>query len=325
VGSIKTFVESYLATCRDFRQVVEAEQGALAKAGGRLGNAYRTWTEAEKEVEDAVSLSRSFKASYEAARSRYEAAKDPAQLQRELASAHAELAKLDDLVKKAGTLTRDRLRLAGLEERMEDISRGIDRVSSGQPATGSVAELALSSAVKLETIDKEAQLAPLLLEAGRLRAEAAAAQTRVDHQSRRLVLQGDLVSEVNAELQLLLEARTSFDGATCARPAETVAANLKAASSSCKDRVAETLLRVANLWTLREVRQRRLDRLIDGDIHEEAIALSASAVDAWRSILAVPIDQVAKLHASGAKPEELARLLVQVLGLGAIATAILVK
>jgi hypothetical protein len=48
-------------------------------------------------------------------------------------------------------------------------------------------------------------------------------------------------------------------------------------------------------------------------------------MQAWENILAVPIDVVASYHATGVKPEEVARFWVELIGFIGLTTAIAVK
>ena len=55
-----------------------------------------------------------------------------------------------------------------------------------------------------------------------------------------------------------------------------------------------------------------------GDVHDQAVETSAEAVRMWQNALAVPLDSVVQRYSSGVRPEELARLIVQAIGAGAL-------
>ncbi len=65
-----------------------------------------------------------------------------------------------------------------------------------------------------------------------------------------------------------------------------------------------------------------------GDRHDEAIDLSAAAMQEWENVLAVPVDLVVRHHSGGVKPEVVAQgvqTAVQLVGLGALTTVTGVK
>lgn len=212
---------------------------------------------------------------------------------------------------------------AAAAARYDAVVLAINHILEGKPEDKSGIERVLVTAINIDTIKQAERLPVLLLEAERLRGLAEAAKTRVAHAEQQRTLLRTRIEALSDELRLLLEARRIAAGPAraCASAKPSLLESLQAAVGTCRIDLATALIHYGNSWSVGERRARVALVQLNGDLHLQALDLSAAALKQWENVLAVPILAVLERHAGGVKPEELARLLVQIAGFTAVGVA----
>lgn len=337
-GTHAEYVTMYNDACADLRAAVHKRRAALAQSGGLIGASFRFIERRHQEVLTANEKGARLNEAYLAAvTAQGNAASAKGNLATALAALKTAQQKVSDAIAQApevADLQKNRLKLAELQLRYDEATKVLDRLITGEPAKESVGETVLGTMLVLEKIQGEQDLPRLMLEVQQLRGQLAALQTMVTHANRQLALEEERAGVMLEHLGALLDAKAAFRqaGSECAaskRPAEasgTVLQALQASrSKACKTAIATSLHLLAGAWTRSELRERVLARRLDGDLHDEAIDLSAVASAQWEDVLGVSLEAVAQLHASGIKTEDLARMLVDIAGIVGISLAIGLK
>ncbi|AFE07139.1 hypothetical protein COCOR_06811 [Corallococcus coralloides DSM 2259] len=207
--------------------------------------------------------------------------------------------------------------------RYDAVVLAINHILEGKPGDTSGIEQVLVTAIDIDKLAKAERLPVLLLEAERLRGQAEAANARLTHAERQRTLLRTRIEALRDELRLLLEARRIATGPAraCATAKPSLMESLQEASGTCKIDLATALIHYGNSWSIGERRARIALVQLNGDLHQQALDLSAVALRQWENVLAVPINAVVERHAGGVKPEDLARLLVEIAGFTAVGLA----
>ncbi|WP_147443098.1 hypothetical protein [Corallococcus sp. AB011P] len=207
--------------------------------------------------------------------------------------------------------------------RYDAVVLAINHILEGKPADKSGIERALVTAINIDKLEQAERLPVLLLEAERLRGLTEAANARLAHAERQRTLLRTRIEALGDELRLLLEARRIAAGPAraCATAKPSLMESLQEASGTCKIDLATALIHYGNSWSVGERRARVALVQLNGDLHQQALDLSAVALRQWENVLAVPINAVVERHAGGVKPEDLARLLVEIAGFTAVGLA----
>jgi len=90
----------------------------------------------------------------------------------------------------------------------------------------------------------------------------------------------------------------------------------------CREPIALALIHYAIAWTAGRIPAENARWIARGVMHEEAIDASETALALWQGMLAVPLEEIARYHASGVVPAQVAQIVVTALGLGAIAVGV---
>lgn len=357
------YKDAFSQACNGYRAQHKAYMDYAAGLGGMIGGAEKERLAQEKLLaswknHDAKDAKKNYDEAQQAyVQAKAEAGSTPAQkaltkiddaLKKVQSTRKALLDKLAALTGKSPYAA-----LAAVDARYEGLTDVIDRILAGTPAKDSGFELVVSAALSLEKIEAERTLPPLLLEAERLRGELAVASARVSHAEKQLALLDAREQALLVQLDELIQARGARDrtktlvvladktesrrpkapeskaankaleSAACVKEEERVFESFDRSKDACRDEIAHALLHYANSWTLGELRSRVVRKMVNGDRHDEAIDLSAAAMQAWENVLAVPVDLVVKYHSGGVKPElaaQVAQTAVQLGGLGALTT-----
>ena len=324
---LKTLFDLFARDCARL-QASRAELAAVPLEGGLLLAAQRELDQERDTIEAGRAEAQALTASYDAARARYaRPAQQGGALRKDLDEARESLRLLSvSAVDPKGQLTNRYARLAEARLRYDGVTGALDGLLAGTPETGT--ELAVVVRTQAELDALLADQALVLLEAERLRGEAAVLKVQVEHAERRLKLAAARRRALLDQLSELLDAQAAAEQAIgrCAvasgeHVGEHVGDTLlrvPVADRACRGKVAETLLHFANAYTLGELRARLASRAIDGDLQDEAIEASAAAMKVWQQVLAVPIEALVRRHAAGVKPEEVARLVFQAVGAAAL-------
>ncbi len=333
-GTDAQYVTMYNDACADLRKAVHDR----AQSGGLIGASFRDIERRHEELLTAKQQVTSLNEAYQAAvTAQANAASPKANLATALATLKTAQQKVSDTIAQApevADLLKNRLKLAELQLRYDEATKVLDRLLAGEPAKESVGETVLGAVLNLEKMQGERDVPRLMLEVQQLHGQLAALQTMVTHANRQLTLEEERAGVLLEHLGALLDAkaasrRAASECAASKKPADTTGTVLQALQASrskeCKTAIATSLHLLASAWTRSELRERVLARRLDGDLHDEAIDLSAVASAQWEDVLGVSLEAVAQLHASGIKPEDLARLLVDIAGIVGISLAVGLK
>jgi len=336
---LKAFFDRYAAACKDVQEARQAS--SAAPANGLLGADTAQWERERRAVETQKAVAATRGNAYADARRMYdEAVQKREELRRTLKQDAATLKEADDKVAAAmdsarkalaglgstaiarGTVTNAFALADELRERYTGVVDAIGRIAGGKPKEESGFEIVASAALKLEELDAETGLARLLLEASRLRGQFTAAQVLAEHAERRVALLGAHRRALLDELSELLDGADALaESVSRCKAAEstTVIATFRGAPDPlCRQAIAQTLIHFGNAYTIGELHARIAEKRTTGDLHDQAIEISAAALRTWEDALAVPINSVAERHAAGIKPEDAARLAVEGIGAAAL-------
>ena len=307
--------KSYLAECKKYLASATQRPQVL----GLLPDAQRELDEQLANFSQASQQAKELKQKFDMALEAYKKQQGPNEVEEALGTIKATLDKLNvalQSAKDAGVLP---LAVEDAAARYDAITAAIGRILEKKPKEGSGLESTFVDLLKIGSIRDEEKLPALLLEAERLRGELASAKARLAHAQYQRELLQERIGALREELKALINARkAAVKARPCAVGKSSIYAALQDGQPLCKQALAETLLLYANSWSVGERRARAALVLLNGDLHGQAIDLSEAAVQQWDNMLAVPIDTILKRHASGVKPEELARLLVEIAGFAAV-------
>jgi hypothetical protein len=214
------------------------------------------------------------------------------------------------------------VQLVALQAKVDSLTRAIrDAFAKGEKKYEELGVDAFVTAIDTaEKAEQDKALAGLLLEAHVAQGQLAVEQAAVDAAHAELGALDDRIAGLQRALDALVHAEQSLNNAGCndKAAAKTVA---EALESSCGVGVASAILEYANAFTIGFNPARAAQLRYIGAIDSGSLAQAAAVMQAWDDVLGVPIDLLARYHAGGIKPAELAQLIVQGAGFaGLIAT-----
>jgi hypothetical protein len=355
----RLLVANYAASCNAFVQKQKDYAQAIGGLGGAIGQVHKELSTERARLQTWKSSRDALDAKYRAALKAYEDAKiarvpaAAADLAAKLKSAQDALQDLTKAAKGAPALPGNpAARLAELDARYDGVVKAVTRMTSDVASKDPGAEVFVSTTLKMSHLQSDEALPALLLEAERLRGQRETAAASLEHAERRtqlLQLQHDALLDELQELKAAREALPAAPNAPAApappppspgkpkpekpvRPASecmtasaTVIESHRKGDPACRERIATALLHYANSFTAGEVRVVEARRMQDANLHDEAIDHSAAAMREWEALLSIPVEEVVEYHATGVKPEDLARILVEAAGLTVIGAAVVAK
>jgi hypothetical protein len=283
-------------------QLADARKAAQFPATGLLGSVTEHWTEEKNRIDDAKKQAASLKTAYDAARKAYDDAVTARTKRRdELKGAAGDLKAYDEKLSDASGKAQkalDALAAAGVADgsvqnvfaaveevraRYDGMVEAIGRIASGEPKSGSGLEVVLSAGLKLEEIRGASGLPRLLLEAERLRGRLAILRVLANHSERRLALLAaertalfDEVTELMTASRELANARSACAKGKVSNLA-TVYEVFNKVPGACREGIATSLILYANAYSIGELRAGLAEKKAIGDLHDQAIEVSAEA------------------------------------------------
>lgn len=237
--------------------------------------------------------------------------------------------------------------VARLEAVREELVAGFTETLQGESASKVFASL---EALGVAFQDPgEAPLTAMVLREKQLDLDVAEAGKREAFYDRTLALLQDQEAAYREELAYLGQAelrRRELEQEGCLEPAAAAAAaaagegsdappppseppvheqlstDRGARAAHCRELVFRLLTHYSAAWTLGRVRSEQIDYRLIALHHESALDTSEIAFRRWQALLGLPIDQLVALHQTGIKPEEIVPVVVEALGLGAIAVGV---
>lgn len=211
-------------------------------------------------------------------------------------------------------------RLAALKEKRALLDAHIQALAGvGAPgASRSAHRLALVASLLDKAGAQGAPTAGILMEAEFVRQQIGAVEARMQRAAQAEQIIRRQQDHLLAELGWLLDARGALATAPRDCRDKPLQASLSASSAACASAVSKALVAFSAAWTAGRIPVEQDDyRLIDlGE--QAALEESATALAQTDAVIRTALGQIAALHASGIKPEDIAAL-AQALSLPAIA------
>ncbi|MDQ5871162.1 MAG: hypothetical protein M3547_03045 [Acidobacteriota bacterium] len=345
---------------RTFVRHCSTIQDAVSKiaenaTGRHLAMAVKEWIEGQAAVDRARAVAASAKTYYEGALAKYEAAAaalergESKDVRERFAAALDGLKAASEALEKAGGPIGVK---AVSEERLDQLDAVIAALKGDQfdpeqydprvrQAVGVVATLPAfgDRAIDIARRRQTPPLGPLILEKELHQVRLAAANRQILREEERLVwLERRMTAQRDRAIRLL-QARQRLNqvalrlakGAPCngdlacgqrRLAATAVEAFSNATPANARVQLRQSVAEYADSFSIDAVAAAEADYRLVSVEYEIALDRSEDAVRQWQTLIAVPIDRLIAYHSAGIKPAEVAAIVTQALGLGAIAVGV---
>lgn len=211
-------------------------------------------------------------------------------------------------------------RLAALKEKRALLDAHVQALAgvAAPGASRSAHRLALVASLLDKAGAHGAPTAGILMEAEFVRQQIGAIEARIERAAQAEQIIRRQQDHLLAELGWLLDARGALATAPRDCKAKPLQASLSASSPACAGAVSKALVAFSAAWTAGRIPVEQDDYRLMDLAEQAALEESATALAQTDAVIRTALGQIAALHASGIKPEDIAAL-AQALSLPAIA------
>jgi len=343
VGQLPVFYRDFVKQCGDYQAALDIlNTVAEGASSSRRGKALSDLSTARSALATARGDADTLKARYDEAVKQYAAAaaklpKDGSttvsdEAKKALKAAQEAATKLEGVPEMLGVKALSEDRLKQIDAVLEGLQgNALDRTKNDDATRQAVSTLSVlpgfaDSALDLAKQASAPPLGSLILTKELQQVRLAAAERQIKRAEQRVALLEQRATGLLDAVRALLDARFRLGLARDEAKDKLDAAAAKVFTSTVPAEARAQLLRsltaFSDSFTLGEASAEEADyRLIALD-YDISLDRSEDAAKEWERLIAVPIDRLIAFYGSGIKPEALAALIIQAIGLGGIAVGV---